>query len=71
MNYQNAEGFRNFQIVRGAPTDEEIAALAIALAEVASTGREKTVARPARHWGAVQHRRVPPSGANGWRKSIR
>ena len=58
------------RVVKGNPSDEEVAAL-VAVLQAAATGTAPAPARPAREWSAP-HRRLRttlPSGPGGWRAS--
>jgi hypothetical protein len=62
----------DFQIIKGAPTDEEIAALAIAIAQIESEQNKGKTADVRKHrWGAPKHRLPQRHGINGWRKASR
>jgi len=62
----------DFQIIKGSPTDEEIAALAVALALVEEKKKALPVSKPTRSmWGRPN---LPqPLGAtdHGWQRSSR
>jgi hypothetical protein len=62
----------DFRIIRGAPTDEEITALATALAQIESTHHKDETAEARKHrWGAPKLRGLQVHGINGWRRSLR
>jgi len=60
----------DFQIIKGSPTDEEIAALAVALAKIEGSRLTKTSSSSAEsRWGRPKLRKPIRAGINGWRKS--
>ncbi|PZF79389.1 acyl-CoA carboxylase subunit epsilon [Jiangella anatolica] len=59
-----------FRVVRGNPTDEEVAALVVALTATAAAGRAPS-APPRSSWASYWQRRQTPlaPGAGAWRAS--
>jgi hypothetical protein len=60
------------RVVRGNPTDEELAALTVVVAAL-STGRRRSTVTPVGGWAspADRHRQPPRPGPGGWRASGR
>jgi hypothetical protein len=62
----------DFRIIKGDPTDEEVAALAIALDQIENAERMDQRIGPRKHrWGVPTLRRPIHHGSNGWRRSSR
>lgn len=64
----------DFQIIKGAPTDEEIAALAVAIAQIeAESTRRQSLRSPRSRWGTPRLRQPEHSGDRGagWHASWR
>ena len=62
----------DFRIIKGDPTDEEIAALALALDQIENAQRKDKAIGPRKHrWGVPTLRRPIHHEAQGWRRASR
>ena len=69
---EQGESEPRFRVVKGTPTDEELAALVVVLAARSSTSAEPAAVKPS-GWSAYARtvRRLPLPGPGAWQRSAR